>query len=175
MEDYGDIIFYLIVAAVGILGAVFNNKKKRPGFPQPQPVDMDEQQDEDYDYSSEEQQMAYPGEEKPEAATQYRTIDEQSMKTRASDIADDAHKASEAEALKRMMDYKDSYSQPESEIFKAEGWAIENDEPITDIEQDPDIIAEDEKEGSWASKLAEEFDLPKAIVYSEIMNRKDFV
>ncbi|MFP4489210.1 MAG: hypothetical protein ACLFN1_07890 [Bacteroidales bacterium] len=175
MEDYGDIIFYLIVAAVGILGAVFNNKKKRPGFPPPQPVDMDEQQDEDYDYTGEGQEMGYPADEKHEAATQYRTIDEHSTRSKASDIADDAHKASEAEALKRMTDYKDSYSQPESEIFKAEGWAIENDEPITDIEQDPDIIAEDEKEGSWASRLAEEFDLPKAIVYSEIMNRKDFV
>ncbi len=174
MEDYGDIIFYLIVAAVGIIGAVFN-KKKRSGFPPPQPVDMDEQQDVDYDYTGERQEMAYPADEKPEATTQYRTIDEDSVKTRASDIADDAHKASEAEALKRMMDYKDSYSQPESEIFKAEGWAIENDEPITDIEQDPDIIALEDEEGSWASQLAEEFDLPKAIVYSEILKRKDFV
>lgn len=175
MEDYGDIIFYLIVAAIGILGAVFNKKKKGTGFPQPQPGNLDGEQDVEYDYTGEGQEIAYPADEKPEATTQYQTIDEQSMKTRASDIADDAHKASEAEALKRMMDYKDSYSQPESEIFKAEGWAIENDEPIADIEQDPDIIAESEKAGSWASQLAEEFDLPKAIVYSEILNRKDFV
>ncbi|MDZ7738311.1 MAG: hypothetical protein U5K32_04395 [Bacteroidales bacterium] len=175
MEDYGDIIFYLIVAAVGIIGAVFNNKKKRAGFPPPQPVDIDEQQEVEYDHNGERQEMSYPADEMPEATTQYQTIDEQSMETRASDIANEAHKASEAEALKRMMEYKDSYSQTESEIFKAEGWAIENDEPITDIEQDPDIIALEEQEGSWASQLADEFDLPKAIVYSEILKRKDFV
>lgn len=164
MEDYGDIIFYLIVAAVGILGAVFNNKKRRAGLPPPQPGDIDGGQDVEYDYTG----------EQTEAATQYRTIDEDYIEARAPDIDTDAHKASEAEALKRMVDYKDSYSQPESEIFKAEGWAIEGDEPIRDIEQDPDIIAQGEEE-SWASQLADEFDLPKAIVYSEILKRKDFV
>ena len=177
MEDYGDLIFYLIAAVIGIIGAITNKKKKKAerGMMQ-QEEEFGPRQEEEFDYSETGDEPVLTDADKAEATTQYEMIDEDSLVTKERGIEDKPEfKSSEEEALERVVAYKDSYSQKVRPEYESEGWAIEGDTPISEIKYDADAVLAEEDESSWAADLADEFDLPRAIVYSEILRRKDFV
>jgi len=176
MEDYGDLIFYLIAAVIGIIGAITNKKKRKAERGLPQEEDFGPRQEEEFDYSEAGEEPILTDTERAKATTQYEMIDEDSLVTKGRSIEDTPQfKTSEEEALERVIAYKDSYSQKARPEYESQGWDIEDDTPISEIKYDADAVLAKEDESSWAADLADEFDLPRAIVYSEILRRKDFV
>jgi len=170
MEDIGDILFYVLLAVFGIAGAIANKKKRNTARPLPQSriPDMD---DDALSYDSEEEAGVS---ESRRATTQYKMIDEDSLATAVSRHENTMMKSSVELALEMRAEYEGSYSEPMADDFSTEGVAVtdlsvEHAEPGTHVDTSLD------EKSSWAKDLVDDFDLPAAIVYSEILKRKDFV
>jgi len=82
--------------------------------------------------------------------------------------------SSEEQALRMAAEYEGNYSEPMAKEFAAEGES-DIDMAITASDLSSEMKKMLQEESSWANQLAEDFDLPRAIVYSEILKRKDFV
>jgi len=164
MEDFGNILFYIIAAIIAILGALANKKKKAAQKPLPQ-TDVPDQKEEE---------ISFPDIEERKPATQYEMINPESLQTIGSGFEGTSLQSSEDQAIKMGAEYEGSYSEPMAEEFAAEGISV-TDISITDSELGTDSEISLRDKNSWAKNLIDEFDLPKAIIYSEILNRKDFV
>ncbi len=164
MEDFGDIVFYLIAAIIAIFGAIINKKKKSAQRPVPQSGIPDKSEEE----------FTFPDIEEEKPATQYEMIDPESLQTKNSELEGVTLQSSEDQAIERGTEYEGRYSEPLAEEFTAEGISV-TDISITDSELGTASEISLHDQNSWAKNLIDEFDLPKAIVYSEILNRKDFV
>lgn len=164
MEDFGNIIFYVIAAIIGIAGTLRKKRRKNAAseggmfgtnrentkaerFPyiRQSPVSGDDHSEED------------PWSEI--AATEANTASESVIKDNP---------------LIMNASLEGNYVEPLAAEFADEGASVysafgaDYDFGTQEI---PEIIEED----SLASELARDFDLPKAIIYSEILKRKDFV
>lgn len=172
MEDFGDILFYVIAAVIAIIGAIANKRKKQAEREMTQAGLPD--QEEETDYSRGEEEISYPEAEARGATTQYEMIDEDSLETKGTGFKDTAFKSSEEQALKMGAEYEGRYSEPMAEEAASEGVSV-TDASIsrTELGKESELLLEEEN--SWARELIGEFDLPRAIIYSEILNRKDFV
>lgn len=172
MEDIGDILFYVVAAAIGIIGAIANKKKKNAerNLPQQQVPDMD---DEGYSYDMDEETAApTPGQRQP--LTQYETIEGRLADPLATAYEEKVIKSAGEETFEMAPEYEGEYSEPMADDYAMEG------ESVTDISISKTELGEDgvfslREESSRARRLIEDFDLPSAIIYSEIINRKDFV
>ncbi|MEA1886808.1 MAG: hypothetical protein U9N72_06340 [Bacteroidota bacterium] len=170
MEDFGDILFYVIAAVIAIIGAIVNKKKKQAERQMTQPGMPD--QEEETDYSDREEEISYP--EARGATTQYQMIDEDSLETKGTGFKDTAFKSSEEQALKMGAEYEGDYYEPMAKEFASEGESV-TDVSVSQSELGTGSEMLGEEENSWARKLIDEFNLPEAIVYSEILKPKDFV
>lgn len=172
MEDFGDIIFYILLAIFGIVGAIANKKKRNATGRLPQ-SGMPDMNDDSFSYDREEESRVR---ETPVrgATTQYEMIDNSSMETEASWYKDTMIQSSEDQALKMKAEYEGRYSEPLADDFASEGIAA-TDQVITAKEMEKGQAVISERENSWARELLDDFDLPAAIIYSEVLKRKDFV
>lgn len=164
MEDLGNILFYIIAAIIAIFGALANKKKKAAQKPFPQ-TDIPEQKEEE---------ITFPDIEEKKPATQYEMINPESLNTTDSGFEGTSLQPSVDQRMEMGAEYEGRYSEPLAEEFAAEGISV-TEISITDSELGTDSEISLHVKNSWAKNLIDEFDLPKAIVYSEILNRKDFV
>lgn len=173
MEDLGDILFYVIIAIIGIIGAIVNKKKQKAEKTVNIPSSSDSYE-ETYNYGERDKVIA-EGRRSEGANTRYETIDEEILQSVeapssyniSSDKTDDQDLIMGAE-------YEGDYTEPLADDFAREGiFATDLSISQSELGTDSEILLKEE--GSWAGDLIEDFDLPKAIVYSEILNRKDFV
>jgi hypothetical protein len=173
MEDLGNILFYLVLAIVAIIGAVVNKKKKTAQKPAPE--SNKPYPEEDTIFTRKEEKASFPDiEEKEWAVTEDEMIDPGSLQTANSGIEDTSIQSSEDQALKMGAEFEGLYSEPLAEKFASEGISV-TDVSITQSELGTESEFSRPGQNSWAKSLIEDFDLPKAIIYSEILNRKDFV
>ncbi len=163
MEDLGDILFYVLAAAIAIIGAIINKKKKKAERTVPQPGMPDV-----------EEETSYQGTERIKASTQYEMIDEDSLQTGASAYEGTMMKPSVEQTFKMGAEYEGEYSEPMADDFALEGSSAIDLNILQDERGTEGKISLPE-ENSRARKLIDDFDLSKAIVYSEILRRKDFV
>lgn len=172
MEDIGDILFYVIAAAIGIIGAIANKKKRNAerNLPQQGVPDMDE---EGYSYEMDEQE-GMPVPEARGASTQYEMIDGKSPEAVARGYEEEMVKSGGDSTFKMAPGYEGEYSEPMADEFAMEGESV-TDISISKTELGEESVISPREESSRARRLIEDFDLPSAIIYSEIINRKDFV
>ncbi|MEE4213886.1 MAG: hypothetical protein V2I34_02400 [Bacteroidales bacterium] len=172
MEDIGDILFYVIAAAIGIIGAIANKKKKNAEkrLPQQGVPGMD---DEGYSYEMDEQEgMPFP--EARGASTQYEMIDGKPPEAAARGYEEEMVKSGGESTFEMAPEYEGEYSEPMADEYAMEGESV-TDISISKTELGEESVISLREESSRARRLIEDFDLPSAIIYSEIINRKDFV
>mgnify|MGYP006282660199 CR=1 FL=1 len=167
MEDIGDILFYVIAAVIGIAGAISNKKKKKAEQERARQAQEEVAE-------VEEEESFYSDEMARGAETQYEMIGEDDLQTSGSGLGDTLDETPGREPVYMEPEKEDFYEQPIAEDFVHEGASV-TDLSITRTELGTDSEIPLEEDKSWAASLADEFDLPKAIVYSEILKRKDFV
>ncbi|HKL66322.1 MAG TPA: hypothetical protein VJ877_00410 [Bacteroidales bacterium] len=167
MEDIGDILFYVIAAVIGIAGAISNKKKKKAE--QERAAQAEEEMPE-----IEEEDSFYSDEMARGAETQYEMIGEDDLQTSGSGLDDTIDETPGWEAVQKKPGKESLQEEPMADEFEHDGASV-TDFSITSTELGTDSEIPLEEDRSWASSLADEFDLPKAIVYSEILKRKDFV
>jgi len=172
MEDIGDILFYLIAAIIGIAGAIANKRKKDAEKKASQSVPGG--QGEETTFPDLEEEFDIPEAEPEVAGTRYEMIDEESLATRNAGFGDLSFETSEEQALKMAAEYEGNYSEPMADDFASEGKSVLKTS-ITDNELGIASEIPMSEKSSRARVLIRDFDLPKAIVYSEILARKDFV
>jgi hypothetical protein len=170
MEDFGDIIFYLIAAAVGIIGAIGRRKVKK-GQQKTTIQKMETVVEKDlpvveheFDRHAEEIiiEEENVGVEEPAASAELDDK-EKHVLTPSSDGAYD---------IPLVSDYAwEGVSAFEDMVVGADLV----DANVTASESDIITETDTSDEGSYASELADEFDLRDAIIYSEIINRKGYV
>ena len=163
MEDFGDILFYLVVAIIAIVGAVANKRKNKTGQALPHPDHMEQEDD-----------TIFAEPEEMEATTRYEMIDEGSFQPQITGPAGAASQSPGDRDFKMGKEAEGNYYEPMAKDFEWEGQSV-TDTSITKSEVGTDGVLSSPEQDSWANELADEFDLPKAIVYSEILKRKDFV
>ncbi|MDT8401860.1 MAG: hypothetical protein RQ743_09200 [Bacteroidales bacterium] len=171
MEDIGDILFYVLLAVFGIAGAIANKKKRNAQRPSPQ-SGIPASDDDSFSYEREEE--AGPRSREGRASTQYEMIDEDALETAASRYENTMMKSSVEQALEMRAEYEGRYSEPLADDFSMEGVAV-TDLTVEHTEVGTYIDTSLDEQSSWARGLVDDFDLPAAIVYSEILKRKDFV
>ncbi len=169
MEDIGDILFYLLAAVIGIAGAISSKKKKKAGIPAPR----QNAPAEDYESSySDDEEYSVPETAETEMPWQYETSEKEKTDQEVIEYREPAGKSIE-DKFRMSAEYEGSYSEPMADYFEEEGVSvIEMTIPDTELGHEVKVSQE---EYSRARMLIEDFDLPKAIIYSEILNRKDFV
>ncbi|MBN1388430.1 MAG: hypothetical protein JW965_08295 [Bacteroidales bacterium] len=173
MEDLGDILFYIIAAVIAIFGAIANKKRKMAQKQVPRSNIPDQVEDTIFD--SMEREITFPNSEKEErAATQYETIDQDLFQAANSGPENSGIQPSVDQVIKMGAEYEGLYSEPLAEEFASEGISV-TDVSIAQSGLGTESESPVRGYSSWAKNLIEDFDLPKAIVYSEILNRKDFV
>jgi hypothetical protein len=172
MEDLGDILFYVLAAAIGIIGAIANKKKKdaAKNFPKQNIPDMD---DDGYNYDMDEE-ASVPSPERRQASTQYEMIDGRSPEPAAMSYEEKILKSAGEQTFEMAPEYEGEYSEPMADKYSMEGEAV-TDLSISKTELGEQSVISNREERSRARRLIEDFDLPSAIIYSEIINRKDFV
>lgn len=172
MEDIGDILFYVIAAIIGIAGAIANKRKKdaEKRNAQSRPAE----QEVDFEFPDLEEETSIPETEPARTGTRYEMIDEELLATRDSGYGDTSFQGSEEEAIKMAAEYEGEYSEPMAEDFASEGKSVTSI-AITDTELGTASELSLTDRSSRARVLIRDFDLPKAIVYTEILQRKDFV
>lgn len=178
MEDLTGIIIYLIIAVIGVLAGVYRNKQKKDQMAskthaktQPLPgVDTDYdpfsglfEEEEEKDIISEEQEVELMAEEQTEKFT-----------AEEEDKAGTTYMADEQE-LKETADYREGYIEGEAAFQKTEDVIlsdsiIDEDEQVTLSEEEIPLNSEIDEYIKDVGK----FDLKKAIIYSEIINRKQY-
>jgi len=163
MEDLGDILFWVLAAAVGIIGALVNKKKKKMQTMMPQSGMPDE-----------EEQTIYQDTGARRTSAQQEMFDEDILQKTDSAYEGAMMGSSEEQAFKMGAEYEGEYSEPMADDFAMEGTSA-TDLGIQDTELGTGSGVTPQEKNSRARRLIEDFDLPKAIVYSEILNRKDFV
>ncbi|HCC71109.1 MAG TPA: hypothetical protein DEQ09_08175 [Bacteroidales bacterium] len=172
MEDFGDILFYLIAAIIGIGGLIANKKKKKAESSIPK-SGIPRQEDEIF-LPGQKENTSYAEIETARARTEYEMIDMDSFKTEGVGYEHDTVKPPQEEAIKMRAELEGSYSEPLANDFASEGKSV-TDITVLDSELWNEDKDQQEEKISWARNLIRDFDLPKAIVYSEILQRKDFV
>ena len=173
MEDLGDILFYVIAAIIGIIGAIANKKKQKAERAVKKQASTDNPE-ENYAYARREDAGAETT--RPEGTyTRYETIDEEILKTvEATATYDKMPDETDDQRLIMGAEYEGDYTEPMADEFEREGISA-TDLSISQSELGTESEINLREESSWAGELVEDFELPKAIVYSEILNRKDFV
>ena len=163
MDDIGGIIFYIIAAIIGIITTVGKNKKKREAAGKPPPVISEtidkEVFGEDFDRPvrrevfSPETILEEIFSEKPEPVVPGYSFEPQ-------------------EPVKQVFDpvMEGDYQEPMAGEFINEGESVTEMMAETDIEEVTDEIAAFALDQQVETE--EEFDLRKAVIYSEILNRK---
>lgn len=175
MEDLAGVIIYLIIAIIGVLAGVYRNKAKRAQASAGTQGKAPQEPAADYDpfsglFEEDEQEYKFEDKETEELTEEPEEefIEKERIETEKASVAEE-EKPKEAE------DYKKEYTEGEA-AFKETEEAIIPDS-ITD-KSESIILKEKEMPLSIEDDLyalnKEDFDLRKAIIYSEIINRKDF-
>lgn len=172
MEDFGDILFYVIAAIIAIAGAIANKRKKTAQKSVPQ-SGMPEQKEE-ITFPDVEEDIRFPGNEVRETTTQYKMIDQDILQKAESGSEDISSQSFGEQPLRMDAEYEGEYAEPLAQEFASEGVSA-IDISITQSELGTRDELSVGEENSWARNLIEDFELPKAIVYSEFLRRKDFV
>ena len=169
MEDFGNIIFYILAAAVGLIGAIGRKKIKKDKIRAASALIVAE---EDIDAPAKEHAFdREPGD---------LVSDEEVVEELDSVGKDWAGKARRPETNLA----GGAYDQPLETNYDDEGVSSLSDMIFASEHSDNDIMASESDIitsadtsdiGSLAAELVSEFDLSKAIIYSEILNRKEYV
>ncbi|MCD4768871.1 MAG: hypothetical protein K8R35_01725 [Bacteroidales bacterium] len=164
MEDIGGIIFYIIAAIIGIIGLM--NKKKKNQASAKKVVIPSQTGDEDLIFENIDEEEPV-GNVFAMSGINYNEASADSDKTGARLVMDAS--------------YEGNYREPMADDFAGEGVSA-----IEHKDADSEELNEEESENktdpyhnlieeqSVAAEIAADFDLPKAIVYSEILKRKDY-
>jgi hypothetical protein len=187
MEDLIGVVIYLILAIIGILAGVYRTKQKKdqtaskaPEKAQPVPgVDTDYdpfsglfEEEEEKDIISVDKEEEFVAEERTEEFIAEERAEE--LITEEEDKTGTIYVAEEQE-FKEVADYKKDKIEGEAAFKMTEDVIIS--ESITD--EDRQIILTEEEmplknEIDKYIKDGDKFDLKKAIIYSEIINRREY-
>ncbi|HUS86401.1 MAG TPA: hypothetical protein VMW76_04090 [Bacteroidales bacterium] len=171
MEDIGvDIIFYIIAGMIAIVGALARKKRK----PAPARIagDSSMQTRKKFDEILEDIITGGEGDTLKQSEPDFWNAD-----------ADETETDDQMEELVLSAGKEGGYSEPMAEEFSDEGSISEvsafSNEGVSVTEQAVGEIGLTDTSSagnpdSWAAELAEDFDLPRAIVYSEILTRKEY-
>lgn len=195
MEDIGDLVFY-IMAAIFILIGIFNNRKKKSTAPRSQPVDTEDYGDdltvkevaekarsramdtissegsswneEDGAHDKDSGRAWLPDvKPRPEGMVVKPTDKDYSSETRKAGVKEPSYSDGE-------------WVEPMAAMFSKEGVSafLQKEEHIYDLDieeiSDPDAIKKMEvREQSRANAIGSRFNLEEAIIFSEILKRRD--
>jgi len=170
MEDIGiDIIFYIIAGIIAIIGALGRIKRKPV---QARTTDDKVQTKKKFDEILEDIIRGGEGDNITQGEPDFWKTD-----------AEETEADYEIEELVLSADNEGRYSEPMAKKFIDEGnigkvntFSSEG-QPVTEQAVDEIGLTDTSSAGnpdSWAAELAEDFDLPQALVYSEILARKEY-
>jgi hypothetical protein len=182
MEDIGDLVFYILAALFALFGA-FNKKKKKAVVPRSVP-------DEIIDQETNVKEVAERARERTReiiVSEDFSWDDTTGVPDRSEVrewvVGEDSVKDIVARtARQKEVAYSDGeWEEPMAEMFSKEGISSlfeEEEKHIYDLDSDGirDMTASDNRENSEqsrASAIAGRFDLAEAIVFSEILKRKE--
>jgi hypothetical protein len=184
MEDIGDLVFYILAALFALLGA-FNKKKKKTAVPRTMPDEIvDQEREMDVKEVAERarertREIIVSDDFSWDDETGVPDVIEEREWLTAQDQVKDTRPAAES---KREVAYSDGeWVEPMAEMFSKEGISSlfeEEEKHIYDLDSDGirDMTASENREiseQSRASAIAGRFDLAEAIVFSEILKRKE--
>ena len=159
MDDIGGILFYIIAAVIGIVTTV-NKKKKKAAKPSVYSETIDKEVFSDS--IEEEETTVY----QPIPVGEFENDFWSEIKGDEPPIEDFKHKVNEYSFDKNM---EGNYKEPMAEQFSSEGQASVSGQ------FDQDDIAEEQitkDDLTQVDQTLKDFDITKAIIYSEILNRK---
>jgi len=172
MEDIGDLLFYILAGLFAIIGAISRSKKgKAKMFPQEVTTGLPS--------------SGIPGDRSSQGEEYIPELDEESYDwddTVVSDYSDPVTVVKGMESRETFLSapsiegsYMDSMisSVPDEGISSLEISGIESDFANSQDEISSGIMPGEDAEVSLAGEIAKRFSLPEAIVWSEILNRKD--
>lgn len=154
MEDIGGIIFYILAAIIGIIGVV--NRKKKNTTSAKRVIIPSQTGEEEAFY------------EIPDTVNQVDSVIEIDDNRDGRIFVEPVEKSSD---LVMDASYEGNYSEPMADDFAGEGVSSLKEE---EADNKTNAYRQLTKEQSVAAQIADDFDLPKAIVYSEILKRKDY-
>lgn len=154
MEDLGDILFYIIAAVIGLVTAL-GKKKKKPAAPLPSKAEPVEEQDEGPVF-----------EEIDELDYQ---VDDKDFVIEGPLAFDPAMEGKYTEAMAGQFS-----DEGKAQLFqdKVKASASTPEEKQGSGEEESTRVSEDASEG--LEDILSDFDLRKAVIYSEILDRKDY-
>jgi len=149
MDDIGGILFYIIAAVIGIITTVGKKKRQKAKSAVITSTIEEEVFDDSFDRVKE---------------TTYKTIPEDKFED---DFWTDNLEKNDHSAFDQVEE--GSYNEPMAEQFSSEGSST-----LTELREDKKVEDDiTEMEGdSKKSKILKDFDLKKAVVFSEILKRK---
>ncbi len=158
MEDSIGTIFYIILAIVALVITALNKKRKLKATA----AAMPEEEKEAFDpFKAFEQDFVEPDDEVTDQAAS-TTQQASTVESKLESFIDEGVSASnKKQSRKESSDYRyDDEDLPDDKEHQAP--------------EDSSILFESQKEESELDKIMEEFDLKRAIIHSEIINRKEF-
>ncbi len=155
MEDFGDILFYIIAAVIALV-TTLGRKKKKPVVI-PVPVE-DEALDNQVDSLVIDEEIS---------ELEYQVEDEYFLNEGAPSIREGAIAYKPDKLFSFDPDLEGSYEEPMAEQFNKEG---ESQLEREDLIKENELV--DEKEE--AEDIISNFDLREAVIFSEILKRNDY-
>lgn len=155
MEDFGDILFYIIAAVIGLATTLGRKKKKPAGIPVPA---EDEPVDNQVDSIVVNEELS---------ELEYQVEDEYFLNEGAPSIREGAIAYKPDKLFSFDPDLEGSYEEPMAKQFNKEG---ESQLIREEVIKENDLV--DEKEE--AEDIISDFDLREAVIFSEILKRNDY-
>ena len=158
MEDSIGTIFYIILAVIALVITALNKKRKQKTAQMP----TEGKKDAFDPFQAFEEESSEPVVEMPEAMTNF-TVETPTVQSELEKIREEGVSAFRTDP---------SLSEQEEITMKEDSLtADQNDEQEEDWSQAYEARQEEESE---IEKIMDEFDLRKAVIHSEIINRKEF-
>ena len=183
MEDFTGLIIYIILAILGVLASIYRNKNKKKSVIPPSIESSSVEVETAESYKSEYDPFAGIFEEKVEEedlATENNIkeeelVDEQDINKEELIIEDVKEKDTNSKGYKEGIAVFDEtkevlISDADAEITGSEISGTELIKDISDKEEEKPIIAEHDE----SSEKKERFDARRAVIYSEILKRREY-
>jgi len=151
MEDIGDILFYVIAAVIGLVTTLGKKKKKKTGMPLPPEAEPADSQDDSMVFYDEDEAVEYP-------------VGEEDF---VIDTIHDKNKVSQGQAYDFKPGQEGQSRESTDELYR--------DEKISGIAEEEMSKGEiSENDSDETEDIISDFDLKKAVIFSEILDRKDY-
>lgn len=153
MEDIGDILFYIIAAVIGLITTLGRKKRKAAKIPAPAAT-PDPMSDDNIS-------TRVDGSE-----VEYFVNDDDFL---VDDLAAEQLIAGSDKPEKEFVfdsNLEGAYKEPLAEQFVDEG--------VSELEEEDENMQSDDNKEAEENDIISEFDLRRAVIYSEILNRKDY-